>query len=269
MEPERWRVRPGEPLDLSARDPGSTEGAPGSKHDTKDATKELRDELIELHRRLWAESRRALLVVLQAMDAGGKDGTIRKVFSGVNPLGVEVTSFRAPTEVERDHDFLWRVHRRAPARGSIGIFNRSHYEDVVTVRVHRGVEEPVWRARYAQIRAFEELLGAAGTTVVKFLLHISKEEQAERLRSRLERPDKRWKFRLSDLDDRGRWDDFMVAYGDAVRETSTPSAPWYVVPADRKWYRNWAVLAILVETLEELDPRFPEAAEDLDGVVVE
>ncbi|HEX4979373.1 MAG TPA: PPK2 family polyphosphate kinase [Acidimicrobiales bacterium] len=262
-------MAPNEHVDLATLDPRSTPAAPGHELVTERAAGALATRLAELQHRLWAEHRRSVLVVLQAMDAGGKDGTIRKVFSGVNPLGVEVTSFRAPTEEERDHDFLWRVHRRAPARGRLGIFNRSHYEDVVTVRVHRGAEEPVWRARYGQIRAFEELLAAEGTTVVKFLLHISKEEQAERLRSRLERPDKRWKFRLGDLDDRERWDDFMAAYGDAVSETSTPSAPWYVVPADRKWYRNWAVLAILVETLEELDPRFPEAAADLDGVVVE
>lgn len=250
-------------------EPDATPAAPGGKDETRDASAELVDELAGLQERLWAEDRRSVLVVFQAMDAGGKDGAIKKVFTGINPQGVEVTSFKVPSDEELQHDFLWRVHKRTPARGSIGIFNRSHYEDVLTVRVNKIAPEDVWRPRYEQIRAFEDLLVANGTTVVKFMLHISKEEQAERFQSRLDRPDKRWKFRKGDLDDRARWESFMEAFEEAMRETSTESSPWYVIPANKKWYRDWAVLRVLVDTLLEMDPQFPEPEEDLDGVVVQ
>ena len=257
------------PFSITRIDPDQTPAAPGGKDETREASAELVDELAGLQERLWAEDRRSVLVVFQAMDAGGKDGAIKKVFTGINPQGVEVTSFKVPSDEELEHDFLWRVHKRTPRRGSIGIFNRSHYEDVLTVRVNKLAAEDVWRPRYGQIRSFEELLVANGTTVLKFMLHISKEEQAERFQSRLDRPDKRWKFRKGDLADRAHWDEFMHAFEDAMRETSTKLAPWYVIPANKKWYRDWAVLRVLVDTLREMDPQFPEPEEDLDGVVVQ
>jgi PPK2 family polyphosphate:nucleotide phosphotransferase len=265
----RWLVRPGEAPALGDRDPRDTSGAPGGENATKQTFERLSDDLLALQDRLYAESAQSLLVVLQAMDAGGKDGTIKHVFRGLNPQGVHVTTFKAPNADELAHDFLWRVHKTTPARGLIGIFNRSHYEDVLVVRVHELVPESVWRARYHHINAFEELLGAdSRTRVVKVFLHISKEEQAERLRERLERPDKRWKFRRADLDERARWEDYTAAYEEAIRRTSTEHAPWYVIPSDRKWFRNWAVSRIVIETLEDMDPRHPPPAEDLDGVTV-
>lgn len=255
---ERWRVPPQARVDLTEADAASTPGAPGDKEETQAATLTLHEELRELQLRLWAESRRSLLVVLQGTDASGKDGTITHVFQGLNPLGTRVASFKEPTPVELAHDFLWRVHAQAPAKGEVVIFNRSHYEDVLVVRVHRLATEEIWRARYGHIRAFEELLASAGTTVVKVFLHISKQEQGERLRERAERPDKRWKYRPEDLAERDRWDDYRRAFEEMLRETSTENAPWHVVPADRKWYRNWAVSSILLHTLNDLDPRYPE-----------
>jgi PPK2 family polyphosphate:nucleotide phosphotransferase len=265
----RWRIPPGEAPDLAARDPRDTTGAPGDEDETRRTYEKLADDLFGLQDRLYAESAQSLLVVLQAMDAGGKDGTIKHVFRGINPQGVHVTSFKAPSADELAHDFLWRVHKVTPARGVIGIFNRSHYEDVLVARVHELVDEPVWRARYEHINAFEALLaGDSRTRVVKVHLQISREEQAERLRKRLERPDKRWKFKRDDLDERARWDDYMAAYEDALAATSTEHAPWYVVPSDHKWFRNWAVSRIVIEELEDMDPRYPAPAEDLDGVTV-
>ena len=225
-------------------------------------------ELADLQARLWAEQRRSVLVVLQAMDAGGKDGTIRSVFSGVNPQGVRVASFKAPTPEELRHDFLWRIHRQVPAGGEIGIFNRSHYEDVLVVRVEEIVPEPVWRKRYGAINAFEEALTEGGTTIVKFFLHITKDEQAERFRERLADPAKRWKFAVGDLAVREKWDAYQGAYADAIAETSTRDAPWHVIPAGRKWYRDWAVLEILLATLREMDPQFPPADPGLEDLVV-
>jgi PPK2 family polyphosphate:nucleotide phosphotransferase len=265
----RWRVAPGTRFELAAIDPASDAGAPGDKAEVEGVIPSLVAELGDSQNRLWAEGRRSLLVVLQAMDAGGKDGTIRKVFTGVNPQGVRVWSFKAPTPEEMAHDFLWRVHRRTPAAGEIALFNRSHYEDVLVVRVAELVPESVWRPRYEQIRAFESTLAAAGTTVVKVFLHISKDEQAERFRDRLAEPSKRWKFAAGDLEVRRHWDDYQAAYQEAIAETSTEVAPWYVVPADRKWYRNWAVLQILLATMAELDPQFPPDEPGLDGIVVE
>jgi len=265
---DRWRVKPGGEVDLARVDPRATGGAPGDKDATKAASAKLRDELADLQNRLWAEDRRALLVVLQAMDAGGKDGTIRSVFAGVNPQGCSVTSFKVPSEEELDHDFLWRIHHAVPRRGEIGIFNRSHYEDVLVVRVHELVPEDAWKARYAVIRDFESGLAAAGTRIVKLFLHISRDEQAERFRERLADPAKRWKFRKGDLEERARWDDYQAAYRDALAKTSTDDAPWFVIPGDRNWYRDWAVLNVLVETLKDMDPRFPEPEEGLEGLTV-
>ncbi|QYG93666.1 polyphosphate kinase 2 family protein [Iamia sp. SCSIO 61187] len=265
---ERWRVRPGTTLDLSAIDTRDAAAAPGDKEATLEATALLTTRLGELQERLWAEGRRSVLVVLQAMDAGGKDGTVKHIFRAVNPAGARVTSFKAPSAEERAHDFLWRVHAAVPARGEIGIFNRSHYEDVVVVRVDELVPEPVWRARYDAIWAWEHHLAAEGTVIVKLFLHISPEEQAQRFRDRLDDPTKHWKFNRGDLAVRARWDDHQAAYAEAIERTTTDEAPWYVVPADRKWFRNWVVSSILVDTLEAMDPQFPEPADDLSGIEV-
>jgi PPK2 family polyphosphate:nucleotide phosphotransferase len=259
-------MRAGARLDLDDHRTDETFG-----WDKETAQAELADELSavsDLQTRLFAEKSRALLVVLQAMDAGGKDGVIRTVMTGVNPAGVRVASFGVPSDEERDHDFLWRIHRQTPARGQIGVFNRSHYEDVLVVRVHGLVPKAVWRRRYRQIREFERTLGEEGTTVVKLFLHISQEEQRLRLQDRIDSPDERWKFRKGDLDDRARWDDFMAAFRDALRATSTDAAPWYVVPADRKWVRNLAVAHVLRHHLERLDPQYPEPEEGIEGLVV-
>jgi len=255
---ERWRVRPGEKVQLAKHDPGSTAGAPGDRVETEEAILPLHSEFFALQDRLWAESRRALLVVLQGLDASGKDGTIKHVFQGVNPQGTTVASFKEPTPEEQAHDFLWRVHKRTPGAGTIGVFNRSHYEDVLVVRVHDLVPEPVWRARYGHINVFEESLAAAGTTMVKFFLHMSFAEQGTRLRSRLDRPDKRWKARAGDFAERKHWDSYQAAYRDMLEKTSTDVAPWFVIPADHKWYRNWAVSQVLLHTLEKMDPQYPD-----------
>jgi PPK2 family polyphosphate:nucleotide phosphotransferase len=263
---ESIRVEPGKRARLTKRDPASALGLAG-KDEAKRALEPLREEIELLQNRLWAERKHAVLLVLQGLDASGKDGTIRSVFSGVNPQGCRVTSFKAPTEAELAHDFLWRVHAACPARGEIGIWNRSHYEDIVAVRVRNLAPRNVWRPRAAHVNAFEQLLTAEGTRVVKVFLHMSKEEQRKQLQERIDDPEKRWKFRAGDLQDRRLWADFMKAYDDAISETSTAWAPWHVVPADRKWARNVAVATLLVETLRELDPRLPEP-EGLDGLTV-
>jgi PPK2 family polyphosphate:nucleotide phosphotransferase len=263
----RWQVEPGSKVDLGDIDTRSTAGAPGDKEETGEAVEGMLDELAGLQERLYAEGQRSLLVVLQAIDAGGKDGTIKHVFRGLNPAGCRVVSFKVPLEEERSHDFLWRVHAKVPAKGEVVVFNRSHYEDVLVVRVHDLVPEKVWRPRYDRINEFEANLVAAGTRIVKLYLHISKDEQAERFQDRLDDPTKRWKFRTADLEERKRWDDYVGAFEEAISRTSTVDAPWYVVPADRKWYRNWAVSRILVETLKDMDPQYPPA-EDLDGVTI-
>lgn len=223
----------------------------------------------ELQRRLFAAESSALLIVLQAMDAGGKDGTIRSVMNGLNPAGVDVNSFGVPSEEERAHDYLWRVHAHAPAKGQIGVFNRSHYEDVLVVRVKNLAPKSVWSRRYAHIKNFERMLGDEGTHVVKIFLNVSKEEQRERMQDRVDDPDERWKFRLGDLDDRKLWDDYQLAFRDAIRKTATADAPWYVVPADRKWVRNLVVAKILRHHLERVDPQYPSSEEGIEGIVVE
>ena len=260
-------MEPGTTLRLDEVDTRSTEGAPGDKATTQAASKDATHDLAGLQERLYAEGERSLLVVLQALDAGGKDGTIKHVFRGLNPAGCRVVSFKVPSEEERSHDFLWRVHAKTPSKGEVVVFNRSHYEDVLVVRVKGLVPEDVWRPRFDAINDFEANLAAAGTRIVKLYLHISKEEQAKRFQSRLDDPSKRWKFRTGDLEERARFGDYVTAFEEAISHTSTACAPWYVVPADRKWYRTWAVSRILVETLEEMDPRYPPA-EDLTGVVV-
>jgi PPK2 family polyphosphate:nucleotide phosphotransferase len=262
---EELIVRPGEAANLSARDPRDTLGLPG-KQEGKEQLSALLAELSELQTRLWAEDRHSVLLILQGLDASGKDGAIRKVFTGVNPQGCRVVSFKAPTEPELEHDFLWRIHANCPARGEIGIFNRSHYEDVVTVGVMDLAPEEVWRPRIDHIREFERMLADEGTAIVKCYLHISKEEQKQRFEARLAKPQKRWKFDPHDLDARERWDRFQSAYEEALSATSTEFAPWYVIPADRKWVRNVAVATILVETLRRLDPQLP--LPEFDGLTI-
>ena len=261
------RVEPGSAVDLDAIDPRETFGLK-DKDQGKSELKRLRKRIAELQRCLYAEDERAVLVVFQALDAGGKDGTIRKVFSGINPQGCRVTSFKAPSAEELDHDFLWRIHHAAPAKGMIGVFNRSHYEDVLVVRVDEIVPESVWRSRYEQINAFEKLLSDNGTRIVKIYLHVSREEQAERFRDRLADPSKHWKFDPHDLAKREKWKPYREAFEEALRRCSTEHAPWYVVPADRKWARNVAVARILADTLEEMDPKYPEVHWEPDEFVV-
>jgi PPK2 family polyphosphate:nucleotide phosphotransferase len=260
-------VKPGEPARLRERDPGDRLGLAG-KEEAEPVRDGLLAQLHDLQDRFWAEATRSVLLVLQGLDTSGKDGTIEHVFHGMNPQGVRAAAFKAPTVLELAHDYLWRVHDRCPARGEIGIFNRSHYEDLVTVRVLGLVSPEACRRRYRHVREFERMLADEGTTIVKVFLHISKEEQAERLQARLDDPDKRWKFRTGDLETRERWDDHMAYYEETLTETSTDWAPWHVVPADRKWVRNVAVAKLLVDTLEALDPRFPEPGEDLTGITI-
>jgi PPK2 family polyphosphate:nucleotide phosphotransferase len=261
------RVKPGAAPRLDRRDPGfRPEGM--DKAGGLELLADRTERIAALHDRLWAEGTRAVLLVLQGMDASGKDGTIKHVLARVNPQGCRVVTFRVPTVTELAHDYLWRVHAACPARGELGVFNRSHYEDVVAARVRRLVPEGVWSRRYEHIRGFERMLVDEGTTIVKVFLHLSKEEQRKELQERLDDPDKRWKFRLGDLDDRKLWDEFMAAYEDAIRETSTDWAPWHVVPADHNWVRNLAVAELLVETLERLSPKFPPPDPTLDGVTV-
>lgn len=266
---ERYRVQPGAKVHLRDVDPDDT-GPYRQKDDAKADLERDRDRLFDLQEILYAQAQHSLLIVLQAMDTGGKDGTISHVMGGVNPQGCQVASFKQPTPEELSHDFLWRIHKHTPARGQITIFNRSHYEDVLVVRVHNLVPEPVWRQRYNQINEFEELLAdQGGTTILKFFLHISRAEQKERLQARLDDPTKQWKFSTGDLKERAYWDDYTAAYEDALTRCSTKVAPWFVVPADRKWYRNVVVARIIVEALEGLGLRYPEPEPGLDQVVIE
>jgi PPK2 family polyphosphate:nucleotide phosphotransferase len=241
----------------------------GGKAEGKAALPALTKKLAKLQEVFYAQGKHRLLVVLQAMDTGGKDGTIASVFGEVNPQGVNVASFKKPTALELAHDYLWRVHPHVPGNGEIVVFNRSHYEDVLIVRVHELVPEATWRKRYLHIRNFEEMLVDEGTTVVKFFLYISKDEQKERLQDRLDEPDKHWKFNVDDLAERKRWDDYLAAYAEAIAATSTAAAPWYIVPADRKWFRNLIVSQVLVNTLEAMDLHYPEPEQALDDVEVE
>jgi PPK2 family polyphosphate:nucleotide phosphotransferase len=252
---EAMRVRPGEAVRLSARATKDRFGL--SKSEALDELERTKERIDLLQQRLYAEGKHSVLLVLQAMDAAGKDGTIRAVLSGLNPAGIAVSSFKVPAGAEREHDYLWRVHQVAPAKGHIGVFNRSHYEDVLVVRVKQFATPQVWRRRYGHIRDFERLLVDEGTAVVKCFLHVSKAEQAARLQERIDNPEKRWKFRAGDLDDRALWPKFQKAYEDALHETSTADAPWYVVPADSNSGRNLAVARILLDVLERLDPKLP------------
>jgi PPK2 family polyphosphate:nucleotide phosphotransferase len=263
----RFRVEPERGVRLATVDPDESERYV-KKKDVADELDKQRTRIRDLQARLYGEHSRSLLIVLQAMDTGGKDGTIKGVFQGVNPQGCQVWSFKAPSAEELDHDFLWRYHNRVPGKGMIHIFNRSHYEDVLIVRVKGLVPETVWRPRYEAINQFEYALTMSGVSIVKFYLHISKAEQKRRLESRLANPDKRWKFSSSDLKERVLWDDYQVAFEDALNACSTPYAPWYVIPANKKWYRNLVVARTIADTLEAMDPRYPAAEPGLDQVVV-
>jgi PPK2 family polyphosphate:nucleotide phosphotransferase len=262
-----YRVEPGKPIKLSEIDPDESEHYKSEK-DVADELETLRVKLVDLQERLYAEHKKSLLVVLQAMDTGGKDGTITHIFDGVNPQGCQVWPFKAPTPEELAHDFLWRCHNKTPGRGMIGIFNRSHYEDVLVVRVHNLVPGAVWKERYGEIRDFERMLSLNDTVILKFYMHISKEEQKRRLQARIDTPDKQWKFQSGDLVERALWDQYMAAYQDAINKCSTDYAPWYVVPANKKWYRNLAIARAITDTLEAMNPQYPAPEANLDKIVI-
>lgn len=259
-----YKIQPKEKIHLKKISPNETSKFNEKKEEVEKEILKLNQRLEKLQELLFAEHKQKILVVLQAMDSGGKDGVIRRVFDGVNPQGVRVAAFKVPTPIELDHDYLWRIHQQTPSKGEIVIFNRSHYEDVLVVRVKNLVPQSVWSKRYDHINNFEKMLVDEGTTILKFFLHISFEEQRERLLSRIDEPDKNWKFNPGDLNERKLWDEYMKAYEDAIEKTSTPWAPWYVIPADKKWYRDLVISTILVECLEHLDMKFPDAPTDLN-----
>lgn len=266
---QRYQVKPAQRIDLGQHDPNDQRAFPGNKEEAKEELKRLNERLQELQELLYAEHKHKVLIILQALDTGGKDGVIRHVFEGVNPQGVRVANFKVPTPEELDHDYLWRVHKQVPGRGEIVIFNRSHYEDVLVVRVHNLVSPEVWGRRYDQINVFEHLLAEEGTAILKFYLHIDLAEQRERFMARIREPHKRWKFNPKDLQERKRWPEYMQAYEDVLNRTSTAWAPWHIVPANRKWYRNLVVASILVETLEGLGMEYPRPDWDPAGIVIE
>lgn len=266
---KNYLVKPGMKIKLSEWDPNDTSEFKGHKEEGRMELSKLNKQLEDLQELLFAEHKHKVLVILQAMDTGGKDGAIRHVFEGVNPQGTRVANFKEPSLEELDHDFLWRVHKQVPAKGELVIFNRSHYEEVLIVRVHNLVPPEVWRQRYDQINAFEQMLAENGTTILKFYLHIDKDEQKQRLQARLDNPDKHWKFRRGDLAERKLWSDYMQAYEDVLNKTSTSHAPWFIVPANHKWYRDLIISSILVDALETLNMKFPEPEENLEGIVVE
>ena len=253
------RVKPGSRVRLANIDPGATFGY--DKTSAQPLIAAQLDRLSTLQDRLWAEAKRSVLVVLQGIDASGKDGTIQRVMEAFNPQGCVVSAFKVPTAEELAHDFLWRIHKRVPGKGEIGIFNRSHYEEVLVVRVHDIVPKAVWSTRYSRINEFERTLAESGTTIVKFFLAIDREEQRTRFQERYDDPAKRWKFKMGDLDERKLWDDYQAAFDDALTKTSKPWAPWYVIPANRNWFRNLAVATILADTIAELRPSYPPGEE--------
>ena len=262
----RYRVHPGQPINLATIDPNASENYNKKKH-IEEELEQQRQRLKNLQERLYAEHKRSLLIVLQAMDTGGKDGTIKHVFGGLNPQGCQVWSFKKPSDEELNHDFLWRYHQRTPGRGMISIFNRSHYEDVLVVRVKQLVPESVWRERYHLINEFEHMLTLNNIAVIKFFLHISKDEQKRRLESRLQDPNKHWKFSSNDLKERLFWDDYQAAFEDMINNCSTAYAPWYVIPANNKWYRNLVVARTIADTLEAMNPQYPPAESGLENLV--
>jgi PPK2 family polyphosphate:nucleotide phosphotransferase len=260
------RVGPGTRANLDGRPTDDRLGVEKGK--AQEELARLTARLSILQQRLYAENSRSVLLVLQGLDASGKDGTIRRVFTGLNPQGCDVVSFKAPTPTDRAHDYLWRIHRAAPERGAICIFNRSHYEDVVTAEVIGVIDDKHRKRRYEHVNAFERMLSDEGTSIVKIFLHVGKDEQRARLQARLDNPEKRWKFDRLDLEVRAKWDEYMRLYDAAITATSTKDAPWYVVPADHKWVSGVAAATILLDTLEKLDPKIPPPKGDLDGIVI-
>lgn len=265
---KKYLAKPGNKIDLDDWDPNDDGGIDNGKESTAAEFLQLNERLEHLQELLYAEGKHKILVVLQAIDTGGKDSTIRHVFDKVNPQGVKVASFKRPTEAELAHDFLWRVHQKVPGKGEIVIFNRSHYEDVLVVRVHDLVPKSKWKNRYQHIKAFENLLVDEGTTILKFYLHIDMDEQKERLQDRIDRPDKNWKFNPADLKERKLWPEYKKAFEDMLENTSQDHAPWYVIPANRKWYRNLIISRILVKTLEDLKMSYPDPPPGLESVVI-
>jgi PPK2 family polyphosphate:nucleotide phosphotransferase len=267
VKTDDYRVKPGDKVKLksiASDDDGGLDKAEGHKQLDK-----LLEQMSELQERMYAEGKHGLLVVLQAMDAGGKDSTIRKVFGPLNPQGCKVANFKAPNDVELAHDFLWRIHQHTPRKGYISVFNRSHYEDVLVVRVKKLVEASRWKARYEHINAFEKMLHDEGTKIVKFYLHISRDYQKQRLQRRLDRPDKHWKFNPADLAERARWNDYRRAFEDALGKCSTDFAPWYVIPAETRWYRDLVVASVVVETLKSMKMKYPKPTFDPADIVLE
>jgi PPK2 family polyphosphate:nucleotide phosphotransferase len=262
---KQFRVGPGETIDLDAIDADfKPEGM--NREEAEENFEDLSDELRDLQHLMYAEDRRSLLVVLQGRDAAGKDGTIRHVFGPMNPQGTRVTSFKVPSKEELAHDFLWRCHNAAPKRGTIGIFNRSHYEDVLVVRVHELVPKEIWSKRYDHINAFERLLADSGTVILKFYLHIDRDEQLERFKKRIDNPKKNWKISDADYSERPHWDAYTEAFQDALAKCSTDIAPWFVIPANRKWARNLVIADIVAESMRNLDMRFPEPEVDIEEI---
>ena len=267
IDVDPYRVNPGERVNLDARptsQDGQLEKAEGKQH-----VRGLIDELCDLQQKMYAQGKHALLVVLQAMDAAGKDSTVRRVFGPINPQGCRVVSFRAPTTTELAHDYLWRIHHHAPPKGHIGVFNRSHYEEVLIARVKDLVPRRVWQKRYDHINAFEQMLTDEGTHVVKFYLHISKDYQKQRLQRRLDDPSKHWKFNPADLVERARWDEYRQAFEEALSRGSTQRCPWYVVPAERRWYRDLVIASVLVKLLRSLDMQPPKPDFDADAIEID
>jgi PPK2 family polyphosphate:nucleotide phosphotransferase len=265
---KKYRVKPGSRVHSDSVNPDD-KGPFDKKDDALEETEHCIQKLDLLQERLYAEGKRGLLIVLQAIDTGGKDGTIRHVMKGINPQGCRVTSFKVPTPKERAHDFLWRVHQHVPAKGFIGVFNRSHYEDVLVTRVHDLISDQEAEKRFQEINDFERILVRNGTTVLKFYLAISKDEQRRRLQARLDDPHKRWKFSQSDLTERRYWDRYPKAYAEAISATSTKHAPWHLIPANHEWYRNYLVAKIIVATLKKMDPQYPPAPEGIDFQKIE
>jgi PPK2 family polyphosphate:nucleotide phosphotransferase len=264
---KRFRLEPGQRVNLDDYDPDDTKAVRGGKKAGAAKTAELQERIVKQQELLYACHGRKILIVLQGMDTSGKDGTVRHVMSAGSPLGVRVVSFKKPTEEELAHDYLWRVHKETPGAGEIVIFNRSHYEDVLVVRVHSLVPAEPWKQRFREINDFERMLTEQGTTILKFFLHISPEEQKKRLQERLDDPEKRWKFQHGDIEERKLWGDYMKAYEDALQHTSTDYAPWHVVPANAKWFRNYVISKTIVTALEKLDMQYP--APDLTGITIE
>jgi len=266
---ERYKVKSGQKISLSDWDPNETSAFDGDKKEAKEIFTKTNEELKTLQELLYVENKHKVLIVLQGMDTSGKDGVISRVFEGVNPQGVKVSSFKVPSDEELSHDYLWRVHKQVPGKGEMIIFNRSHYEDALVVRVHKLVPDKVWRKRYDQINSFEKMMTEEGTTILKFYLHIDLDEQKQRLQERLDDPSKRWKFNINDLNERKLWDQYTSAYEDVLSKTSKAWAPWYIIPANRNWYRNLVISSILVDKLKRLKMEYPVPEENLDGIIIE